>query len=49
MRPVSGKRVVWIVFGSLAVLTGLAVYWFVQHAEALRRGAPAENAAPAER
>lgn len=38
VRPVSGKRVVWVVFGGLALLTALAVYWFMTHAETIRRG-----------
>ncbi|MBI5433153.1 MAG: hypothetical protein HZA52_10020 [Planctomycetes bacterium] len=38
MQPVSGKRVVWVIFGGIALLTGLAVWWFMTHAEEIRRG-----------
>lgn len=38
MRPVSGKKVVWVVFGGLALATGLAAWWFWAHAESIRRG-----------
>ncbi|MCC6408862.1 MAG: hypothetical protein IT453_16990 [Planctomycetes bacterium] len=38
MQPVSGKRVVLVVFGGIALLTGLAVWWFMRHAEEIRRG-----------
>ena len=38
MHTVSGKRVVWVVLGGIAVMTGLTVYWFMSHAGAVRRG-----------
>lgn len=38
MRPVSGKKVVWVLFAGLALATGLAAWWFWAHAEAIRRG-----------
>jgi hypothetical protein len=47
MRPVSGKRVVWVAFGVIALVTGLAVWWFVTHAAAVRSGPPPETIAPA--
>lgn len=46
MRPVSGKRVVIVTLGGIALILAVSIYWFVQHARAVRDGGVRASDAP---
>jgi hypothetical protein len=46
MRTVSGKRVVVLVFGGIALILACTIYWFVQHARDVRDGGVRATEAP---